>query len=1355
MKGGSVDSIGSLIAGRYRVLALLGRGGMASVYKATDERTGKQLAIKRSSARDPSKLQRLGVLLEREYHTLAQLAHPCIIEVYDYGVDARGPYYTMELLQGRGLEGVERLPWREVCAVLRDVGSSLAILHSRGLVHRDVTLRNVHYAADGHVKLLDFGAMMSMGVAKDTVGTPPFMAPEVLQLQALDARVDLFSLGALGYRLLTGRHAYPARRFSELRDVWRSKPQPPAANVPDVPAELSTLILRLLTLDRGGRPQSAPELIARLSNIADLPHEDPAKISRAYLTTPTLVGREPALLDVRRRMLSLVRGDGGVLLVRGEAGSGRSRLLDACALEGKLLGAAVVRADARDASSGDWGVARALGQQLFEQFPEQAQDAARLSRNVLGQLFESLRSDDMHTATGYAYERSVLTRELRDWVLTLSKQQRLLMIVDDLDRCDDASVAFVSALAHRADRHPLLLTASVERKRMQAPPASLRLMQEVGQVVELDDLSAADSEALMRSVFGDVPNLPLCAARIFQIAHGSPRATMELAQHLVDRNSARYERGSWILPGELNERDLPRTLTASLGERLAELSPDARELAEVLALANDDALQLGVYPALTSHGDAKRVFRALDELVASRILVADADRLAFAQRGFLTVLADGLATDTRVEMHTRIARVLATRGGDLLRRAHHLLAAQLEDDAINLLCRVDLTAENPPLPLLRDAIAAAERMELPASTLHRLRMALLVNAPLAMAFDDFRAVVPVVLKQLEQDSGLGLFRELAHLPEGERLAQALTQAQAAYSATPERERVYTVLEAIRELARLFGTISAMAVPTFDLDLLESLPSLEPLFSLSPALRVVTDLLEGSKEWVRGRPQQSRAIYERVLARVSEPDHAGLDDAQYERIRLGLDYTTGLLLATLGIPSAEQYAKELEKHQHLRVNAWRIRAFYQLAIGDVTDARKCQRRAELLQAQDGLKERFAGSSVGMELVLYARMGDLLGVRNATESAAVMAAQHRGWRPVELLGRSRCAELQGDLENALKFALEGLDSLPPLRHPFYTSLASAHVRVLLALGREHEAAEQVKKYRAFCGENGMITPEMDLLAAQAFGKVGEFQPAVQLSEALIRQAETYARSGLIMAVCYEVRARIAIWMRDSTTFEQMAQRAAAEYEVAKNPSLTSRLTRLLDEAREHGVAFKPVERFDTQATPPDEGEFETIHSRIAECIDAADRARCALTLLLQSTLSTTGYLYGLNTDQSISLLAALPDPPSDGGILSWVDAYAREWLTGVETSEATTVVSASSSTGDTQEADEPRRSQQRYSDHDGRNLEAALLFDDASDGRRLVAVFVQQVAPREHITPPRQLCLHVARELVSYGDASGWR
>jgi len=151
--------------------------------------------------------------------SLSQLAHPRIIEVYDYGLERRSPYYTMELLDGEDLRERGKLPWREACALLRDVASSLAIIHSRGLVHRDVSARNVRCTSDGRAKLIDFGAMAPSGVSHRLVGTAPFVPPEALQLQALDGRADLYSLGALAYWTLAGRYAYPAHAFERLRNA--------------------------------------------------------------------------------------------------------------------------------------------------------------------------------------------------------------------------------------------------------------------------------------------------------------------------------------------------------------------------------------------------------------------------------------------------------------------------------------------------------------------------------------------------------------------------------------------------------------------------------------------------------------------------------------------------------------------------------------------------------------------------------------------------------------------------------------------------------------------------------------------------------------------------------------------------------------------------------------------------------------------------------------------------------------------------------------------------------------------------------------------------------------------------------
>ena len=135
-------------------------------------------------------------LFEREFRTLVQLSHPRVIEVYDYGIGDAGPYYTMELLDGSDLRELSPLPWRRACELVFDVCSSLALLHSRRLVHRDISPRNVRCTRDGLAKLIDFGAMVQMGPCAQVVGTPAFVAPEVVQRSALDGRTDLYSLGA-------------------------------------------------------------------------------------------------------------------------------------------------------------------------------------------------------------------------------------------------------------------------------------------------------------------------------------------------------------------------------------------------------------------------------------------------------------------------------------------------------------------------------------------------------------------------------------------------------------------------------------------------------------------------------------------------------------------------------------------------------------------------------------------------------------------------------------------------------------------------------------------------------------------------------------------------------------------------------------------------------------------------------------------------------------------------------------------------------------------------------------------------------------------------------------------------------
>jgi hypothetical protein len=366
-----------LIAQRYKKLADLGGGGMAYVYAVVDTTNGQRLALKRpNQQRSPEQQLRVSDLFAREFHALCQLAHPRIVSVYDYGVYEGGPYYTMEALDGGDLQQLVPLDYRRLCEIARDVCAALSLIHSRRIVHRDLGPRNIRCTTSGIAKLIDFGAITPMGPSKELVGTPTYCAPEVLHMQALDARTDLFALGATMYYALTGHHAYPARDFASLPNAWRFALARPSELVSDVPEALEALVMDLLQLDPSLRPNNAAEVLERLLAIEGRPANDQAAeqlmVAQAYLTTPAFVGRSAELPRVRSRILRGLRKHGAVMLVTSEPGAGRSRFLEACLLDAKIHGYTCLRSDADDSAHGDYGTLQRLLLQLQQILPELA-----------------------------------------------------------------------------------------------------------------------------------------------------------------------------------------------------------------------------------------------------------------------------------------------------------------------------------------------------------------------------------------------------------------------------------------------------------------------------------------------------------------------------------------------------------------------------------------------------------------------------------------------------------------------------------------------------------------------------------------------------------------------------------------------------------------------------------------------------------------------------------------------------------------------------------------------------------------------------------------------------------------------
>jgi serine/threonine protein kinase/tetratricopeptide (TPR) repeat protein len=279
-------SVGLKLA-HYEVLGALGAGGMGEVYRARDTRLGREVAIKVLPAAVAASADRLA-RFEREARAVAALNHPNIVVLHSIE-DANGiRFLTMELVEGRTLEALLTpggLPVSRVLELAIPMAEALTAAHERGVVHRDMKPRNVVVTDDGRVKVLDFGlaklasedsdpsnsespTVNVLSVAGQVFGTVPYMSPEQVRGEVVDARTDLFSLGIMMFELATGRRPFTGATLADVSSSILRDAPPSMMNLrADLPADFVRLVCRCLEKDARARFQSASELTGELERL--------------------------------------------------------------------------------------------------------------------------------------------------------------------------------------------------------------------------------------------------------------------------------------------------------------------------------------------------------------------------------------------------------------------------------------------------------------------------------------------------------------------------------------------------------------------------------------------------------------------------------------------------------------------------------------------------------------------------------------------------------------------------------------------------------------------------------------------------------------------------------------------------------------------------------------------------------------------------------------------------------------------------------------------------------------------------------------------------------------------------------
>ncbi len=570
-----------VIGGRYRLIDLIGKGGMGAVHTALDRLSGQKVALKRvlispeSLAFNSRGSDNLYLSLTQEFRTMASLRHPNINSVLDYGFDVeRQPYFTMDLLQDP--QSVFRAAWKsdeDKVALLIQVLQALAYLHRRGIIHRDLKPANILVVHD-QVKVLDFGLSVTREQADhyELAGTLGYIAPELLLGDPPSEASDLYAMGVIGYEMFTGTSLFDA-------DTTSSIIQATLKTIPKMDGiknqKIGAVLARLLSKAPIDRYDDPTQVIAALCEAIDQPVPgESSAIRESFLQTARFVGRDNELKLLISALEDALMSKGSTWLISGESGSGKTRLLDELRTQALVQGVTVLRGQNVAEGAGLYQMWRVILRWLVLLAPLTNLQAGVLKTLVpdIDDLLERPIEDAPEVNPLFAQSRLQATIE----AIFAQQKQPLLLILEDLHWAGRESLDLLRRMTHMAATLPLLIVGSFRDD--ERPDLANAIPQ--AKPLKLQRLAKDQIAELSAAMLGDEGRQPQLLELLQHETEGNVFFLVEVMRALAEQAGQLDRIAEMSLPGQVQARGINQIIR----HRLERVPPENRSLLQTAAI---------------------------------------------------------------------------------------------------------------------------------------------------------------------------------------------------------------------------------------------------------------------------------------------------------------------------------------------------------------------------------------------------------------------------------------------------------------------------------------------------------------------------------------------------------------------------------------------------------------------------------------------------------------------------------------------------------------------------------------------------------------------------------------------------